>query len=247
MKGRRPRPVSNILTARISPGAVQLPGVEQVVPDTVEAPCDGRDRGHESISHPYCEDGVFLSEGLSCRDGCPVPFPYPLPGPELDSAAQEGDSPQACQVDGWGGAVHYGPRGHGDGEHKRDAPQVEGEVLELEQPCVEPWHQVPYKEGCKTGEYQQREDLGQDHARRSKERDSFGRVHEGDEDRDEHGGGHVYYYGVGRESRHVTSELARDYRRCRGCRADETEHCSLYQDFPVEVRQDHHGQGQVYE
>ena len=42
--------------------AIKLGGVDEVVPDAVEAPYEGCDRGEESVSHPDGEDRVFLTE-----------------------------------------------------------------------------------------------------------------------------------------------------------------------------------------
>ena len=48
-------------------GAIELPGVVDVVPDAVESSHDCGFRCHECIGKPDCKDGVLLSEGLS---GC---------------------------------------------------------------------------------------------------------------------------------------------------------------------------------
>ena len=58
-------------TASLIFSTVQLPRIVEVVPDAVKAADDGGFRGHECITHPYCEDGVLLSERLSCRARMP--------------------------------------------------------------------------------------------------------------------------------------------------------------------------------
>ena len=67
--------------------AVELPGVEAVVPDGVETAGDGRDRVHESVTHPDLEDGILLAEGLAGADAAAVARPDGPAGPELEDAA----------------------------------------------------------------------------------------------------------------------------------------------------------------
>ena len=41
--------------------AIKLPGIVDVMPDTVETAYDGCFGGHEGIAHPYGKDSVLLA------------------------------------------------------------------------------------------------------------------------------------------------------------------------------------------
>ena len=61
--------LSQLIISRTKPGGtIELPGVEDIVPDAVEAADDGGFWCHERIGHPDGEDGVLLTEGLTGRD-----------------------------------------------------------------------------------------------------------------------------------------------------------------------------------
>lgn len=55
---------------------IQLPRIDDIMPDAVEASYYGGDGIEEDESHPDDEDCVFLSESLSCRDGAALLLVY---------------------------------------------------------------------------------------------------------------------------------------------------------------------------
>ena len=109
--------------------AVELVGVDQVVPDAVEAAGDGGDGGEEGVAHPDGQHGVFLAERLAGGDGVAVVAPYSAAEVELAGAACEryGHEPEL------GGECYGGmddaSRGHGHGKGEGYGPEVERQVL----------------------------------------------------------------------------------------------------------------------
>ena len=71
---------------------VKLPGVEYVVPDTVEAADEGSYGSEECISEPYCEHSVLLPHRLTGSDMVAVPVSDPSAEGELSHAADKGDA-----------------------------------------------------------------------------------------------------------------------------------------------------------
>ena len=69
--------------------AVELVGVDEVVPDAVEAAYYGGDGGEEGVAYPDGEDCVFLTAGLAGGDFLSVEAPDLAPEPELEGAAYE--------------------------------------------------------------------------------------------------------------------------------------------------------------
>ena len=55
---------------------IQLPRIDDIMPDAVETSHYGGDGIEEDETHPDDEDCVFLSESLSCRDGAALLLIY---------------------------------------------------------------------------------------------------------------------------------------------------------------------------
>ena len=68
---------------------LDLPGVEQVMPNAVTASGNGCSRIHETASQPDGKYRVLLSEGLSGTDTFPESFSNGFSGPELKGAAEQ--------------------------------------------------------------------------------------------------------------------------------------------------------------
>lgn len=67
--------------------AVELPGVDHVVPYAVEASGQWGDGGEEGVAEPDGKDGVFLSERLAGCDSVVVHATYFSSEPELKNTA----------------------------------------------------------------------------------------------------------------------------------------------------------------
>lgn len=109
--------------------AVKLPGVDDVVENTVETARNRRDRSEERVAEPDGEHRVLLSERLAGRyavsiDGACFPAYEKLHG-----AADE-RHPHERQLDRQrDSSVHYVARGDSRGQEQRDYPQVESQIL----------------------------------------------------------------------------------------------------------------------
>ena len=70
---------------------VELVRVDYVVPDAVKATYNCSYGGKESVTEPYSEDGVLLSEGLPGGYFVVETFSYFSTEVELENAAEQGD------------------------------------------------------------------------------------------------------------------------------------------------------------
>lgn len=68
---------------------LQLPGVVEVVPDTIEAADNGCHRSKERIAYPDYENGVFLADSLTGRNFVAIAPANFLSYPELENTAYQ--------------------------------------------------------------------------------------------------------------------------------------------------------------
>ena len=92
----------------------ELPGVEEVLPDGVEAAGDGSDGGEVVVAEPDEEAGVLLPEGLAGGDGR-------LAARRPVSLASTG----GAAADAAAGEELEGAGGHGHEDNQRDGPSAE--------------------------------------------------------------------------------------------------------------------------
>ena len=141
---------------------VELVGVEEVVPNAVEAAGDGRNGAQEGGAKPDGEDGVLLAEALSAADAVVVAGANRFANGKLNDAAEERNAGDAQLVAKAHVAVDDAAHGNGKGNNQRYGPKVEGHLGALHQPTVPLGEVNPNDPGCQKGEDEQRENLVQD-------------------------------------------------------------------------------------
>ena len=194
------------------------------MPEAVETSGYAGDRSHERVGHPDGEDSVLLPEGLSRGDAASV-FRSDSPSdPKLNDAADKGNCCHACHIADRNAAFHNRAGRHYNRKWKRNRPKVECEVIEMQNPAMKTRQEKTHEPCADTRHYEQGKSLRHNHAECCRERDSGGRVHERHDCGDYDCRDNVDEYGVGDDSRHVSSKLAGDYRRCRRRRAYHTNH-----------------------
>lgn len=124
---------------------VELPGVVDVVPDAVEAAGHCRDRRKERVAHPDDKDGVFLTKSLSSLNSLSISVAYFLPDVELQQAAGKCHHNNTKHCKQRDVAVHDGLDGDGDGQGKRDGPEIERKIAVSDENPLQFRGKSPYK------------------------------------------------------------------------------------------------------
>lgn len=124
---------------------VELPGVVDVVPDAVEATGQGRDRRHEGVAHPDDKDGVFLAKRLTTLNSLAIYVAYLLSDVELQQAAGKCHHNNSEHGKHRDAAVHDGLDGDGDGQGKRDGPEIERKITVSVENLLQFRSKSPYK------------------------------------------------------------------------------------------------------
>ena len=105
---------------------IELPGIEDIVPHTVEAAGNAGDRREERVSHPDGKNRVLLPTCLSCTDRFAVLAPYPAAEGELDNAGHKTRQGDARLIDQWACAVNNAPGSDSYGQGQGTSPQIKG-------------------------------------------------------------------------------------------------------------------------
>ena len=126
---------------------VELIGIEDIVPNAVEATCDGSNRREEGVAYPDGKHGVLLPKSLSCRDFILVSRPYLPPEPKLHDAAAEGNCHEPKLRRHRHRAVNDAPRCHRCCQCEGNGPEIKRKVLIRGQPPVQSWQRIPNDDG----------------------------------------------------------------------------------------------------
>ena len=110
------------------PLAVELPGIEDVVPNAIEAASQRADGSEKGVAHPDGKDGVFLSQGLARGNGGTIAAAYVAACGKLEHTGNKRRKGDGEQERGGAVAVHKAAHRHGYGYAQRHGPKVEGEV-----------------------------------------------------------------------------------------------------------------------
>ena len=149
---------------------MDLPCIEQIVPDTVAASGDGRSWIHETAAQPDGEYRVLLAERLSGRNAVSKSFSNGFSCPELKGAADkrnQGDSQQSAQTDG--SMCHALRRdAHGDGQGY--SPKIKGQIAYLIDSVGDFSEESPENPGCCHRGDKQRESARHDDGGQTAER-----------------------------------------------------------------------------
>ena len=126
-------------------GTIELPGIEDVVPDAVEAADEGGFGSHEGVCHPDGEDCVLLTEGLTGSDFSDISAQC-----ELQDAAHQrnkGHKTYHAQRQRTCHKVFHRDR---DGKGEGDRPDIEGQVRIFKKAPVQLRKEIAYQPGCQT-------------------------------------------------------------------------------------------------
>ena len=207
--------------------SVELPSVEDIVPDGVEASSNGCKGVEEGVAHPNGEDRILLSTSLSGCDGFLVMLADKPSYQELHDAGHERTRQDEQAKPQSHLSMNQNPRCDGYCERERDEPKIEGKVgnggEETQQGGGDPTDDEPQEKG----ENEQGEHLLDNHPERKPKTQLSSRIDEGHESRDEDCASEVDQQSVSRQGTYVPTQFGRHH-SCGSCsRAKETEHHAL--------------------
>lgn len=128
--------------------AIKLGGVDEVVPDAVEASYEGCDRGEECVSHPDGEHRVFLTERLAGGDGIAVAMTYVAPDCELHHTAYQRYGYEAELDADRNVGAHDGVGRDRERQCESDNPEIEAPFLLFGESALKARQEASHKESC---------------------------------------------------------------------------------------------------
>ena len=121
---------------------VELPGIEQIVPYTVESSGNGGDRGEKGVAHPDGKYSVLLSEWLAGTDTVVVDFSYSFAYIELYDAGYQRNNSQSQLVENVDFTMYNTFYSDSDGEGESYCPHVESQFMVACQQGMKFWKEV---------------------------------------------------------------------------------------------------------
>ena len=108
--------------------SIELPSVEDIMPNGVEASSNGGQGVEESVTHPNGKYGILLPTSLAGRDGFSVMLADKSPKPKLRDASHEGTRQNQQTELKRHLSMHENPRRDCNCERQRDQPKIEWQV-----------------------------------------------------------------------------------------------------------------------
>lgn len=196
----------------------QLPAVDDVLPQDVGGRPDGSDGVEVNVGHPDRQDGVFLPQSLTRRNGVSVMTSQPSSQQELSDAHRQRDSRDDPFFPIGGAALLYqeGNRHSGD-DGQGNRPQVKRDFAAPDHPCVHAGNEILQTPCAQQRQDQQRENFLANVPDRLPERQFPVGADEGEENRRRYGNPDVAENHVAGQERDASTEHAGDdgRRRCR--------------------------------